>query len=342
MFEGELPYRHMRNPFSIMTFNDNMTDLGGVSDVKLISSIQERLNEIDTLELWHAHSSNPVLMVNTGLVDNPEQIITALRDATQPGSMIQLMGKANAPLRDLIGQTPVPTLTPSFQIMRERCTQIIEFILGIPAYSRGVVGVADVATEVALADTSTRTRNGRRIKSTEDAVSSLGSKTISLYTEFLPEGSLLPLRITGSREVLEATRNTLALDKKRPNSEGLMDYDYDAVPFSPTENHRLVQLQKIQNYLPILLEAQQVDKEKLITKLLDLLQMNDILATNQPATQAVPNMEGLPAQEQTSDNIATGALPMGIEPPMPPAPGGGQGQNGIPNMGGAPLPIQGR
>mgnify|MGYP003664259482 FL=1 len=342
LFEGELPYRHMRNPFSIMTFNDNMTDLGGVSDVKLISSIQERLNEIDTLELWHAHSSNPVLMVNTGLVDNPEQIITALRDATQPGSMIQLMGKANAPLRDLIGQTPVPTLTPSFQIMRERCTQIIEFILGIPAYSRGVVGVADVATEVALADTSTRTRNGRRIKSTEDAVSSLGSKTISLYTEFLPEGSLLPLRITGSREVLEATRNTLALDKKRPNSEGLMDYDYDAVPFSPTENHRLVQLQKIQNYLPILLEAQQVDKEKLITKLLDLLQMNDILATNQPATQAVPNMEGLPAQEQTSDNIATGALPIGVEPPMPPAPGGGQGQNGIPNMGGAPLPIQGR
>ena len=341
LFEGELPYRHVRNPFSIMTFNDNMTNLGGVSDVKLISSVQERLNEIDTLELWHAHSSNPVLMVNTGLVDNPEQIITALRDATQPGSMIQLMGKANAPMSDLIGQTPVPQLTPSFQVMRERCTQIIEFILGIPAYSRGVVGVADVATEVALADTSTRTRNGRRIKSVEDMVSSLGMNTVGLYEEFLSEDSLLPLRITGSREVLEATRRTLSLDRDRPDYENPLEYDYDAVPFSPTENHRLVQLQKIQNYLPILLEAQQVDKEKLITKLLDLLQLNEILATEQPATQEVPTMEGGPQQPQTSDNITTGGLPMGTEPPMPPTPGGGAGQDGVPNFGGTPPMIPG-
>ncbi len=335
LFEGQLPYRYVRNPFSMLTFNDNMTNLGGVSDVKLISSIQERLNEIDTLELWHAHSSNPVLMVNTGLVDNPEQIITALRDATQPGSMIQLMGKANAPIRDLIGQTPVPTLTPSFQVMRERCTQIIEFILGIPAYSRGVVGVADVATEVALADTSTRTRNGRRIKSVEDTVSSLGRNTIGLYEEFLDQSTTLPLRLTGSREVLEATRESLALEDSRPDYEHPMDYDYDAVPFSPTENHRLVQLQKIQNYLPILLEAQQVDKEKLITKLLDLLQMNDILATGQPATQNVPNMQG-PQGQQSTDTIASGALPTGIEQPLPPAPGGGAGQDGIPNLGGTP------
>lgn len=340
LFEGELPYRYVRNPFSIMTFNDNMTNLGGVSDVKLISSIQERLNEIDTLELWHAHSSNPVLMVNTGLVDNPEQIITALRDATQPGSMIQLMGKANAPMHDLIGQTPVPTLTPSFQVMRERCTQIIEFILGIPAYSRGVVGVADVATEVALADTSTRTRNGRRIKAVEDTVSSLGSKIVGLYEEFLDQSSTLPLRLTGSREVLEATRETMALQDERPDYENPMDYDYDAVPFSPTENHRLVQLQKIQNYLPILLEAQQVDKEKLITKLLDLLQMNDILATGQPPTQMVPTAQGLPPGAEGGDNMATGALPPGIEPTLPPAPGGGPGQSGIPNLGGAPLAIE--
>ena len=154
LFEGDLPYRYTKNPFIQLVFNDNMVDLGGVSDVRLIASSQERLNEIDTLELWHAAASNPVLLVQTGLVDAPEQIMTALRDANQPGSMVGIPGKANAPLHDLIGHTPTPQFQPSFDKMRDRATHTIEFILGIPQYSRGVVGVADVATEVALADTS--------------------------------------------------------------------------------------------------------------------------------------------------------------------------------------------
>ena len=65
LFEGDLPYRFVRNPFMLLTFNENMKDLGGLSDIKLIQSLQERLNEIDTLELWHAHTSTPVMMVNT-------------------------------------------------------------------------------------------------------------------------------------------------------------------------------------------------------------------------------------------------------------------------------------
>ena len=112
LFEGDLPYRYVRNPFAYLIFNENMKDLGGLSDVKLIQSLQERLNEIDTLELWHAQSSNPVMLVNTALVDNPEDIMTGLQDANQPGSMISVQGKANAPLRDLIGVTPTPTLSP--------------------------------------------------------------------------------------------------------------------------------------------------------------------------------------------------------------------------------------
>ena len=163
-FEGELPYRYIRNPFISLTFNENMTDLAGLSDVKLVQSLQQRLNEIDTLELWHAHTSTPVMLVNTALADNPEAILTALQDANQPGTMVSIQGKANAPLGDIIGQTPVPSFSPAFTDMRNRCNQVIEFILGIPQYSRGVVGVADVATEVALADTATRTRKRTKNK----------------------------------------------------------------------------------------------------------------------------------------------------------------------------------
>jgi len=328
LFEGELPYRYVRNPFTQLLFNDNMTDLGGISDVKLIASIQERLNEIDTLELWHAHSSTPVLLVNTGLVDNPETLTTALRDANEPGSMVAVMGKANAPLRDLIGQTPTPQFQPSFHQMRERCTQTVEFILGIPQYSRGVVGVADVATEVALADTSTRTRNGRRIKAVEDTIRVLGDMIIGLYEEFLDEGTTLPVRLTDSREVLSVTRKSLGARDERSPYEHPMDYDYEAVPYSPTENHRLVQLQKIQQYMPLLVESPQVDKEKLVVKLLDLLGLSEILLTNQPPAQQMPQAAGAPPAGggPQDPSMAGGDLPLGTQEPAPvPMPAGGPG-----------------
>ena len=312
LFEGDLPYRYVRNPFSYLTFNENMKDLGGLSDVKLIQSLQERLNEIDTLELWHAQSSNPVMMVNTALVDNPEDIMTGLQDANQPGSMISIQGKANAPLRDLIGMTPTPTLSPSYDLMRNRCNQVIEFILGIPQYSRGVVGVADIATEVALADSATRTRNGRRIKEIEDVVTGVAHQVIGLYEEFLDVETTLPLRLTGSQEVMEASRIELSFKDARDPNELPMDYDYIAVPYSPTENNRLMQLQKLQQYLPILLQSPAVDQQKLVMKLLDLLQLSDIIAPPQPPAPPgmPPGMEPMPP----------GMPPEGAAPPLPAAP----------------------
>jgi hypothetical protein len=336
LFEGELPYRYIRNPFVMLSFNDNMTDLGGLSDVKLVQSLQERLNEIDTLELWHAHTSTPVMLVNTALADNPETIMTALQDANQPGTMISIQGKANAPLRDIIGSTPMPAFSPQFAEMRARCNQVIEFILGIPQYSRGVVGVADVATEVALADTATRTRNGRRIKQVEDLVSALAERVIGLYEEYLDPDSKLAIRLTGSQEVLDVNRETLRLRPQRDPNEEPLDFDYDALPYSPTENHKIIQLQKFQQYFPLLMQAPNVDKEKLIVKLLDLLQIRDVMMPPPPTpspsdmAESMAGMDaGLPAsaaQPPGVDSVVTGGLPPGTQEPSPiPLPGGGPG-----------------
>ena len=349
LFSGELPYRYVRNPFTYITFNDNMTDLGGLSDIKLIQSLQERLNEIDTLELWHAQTSTPVMMVNTSLADNPEDMLTALQQAAQPGSMIQVRGKQGAPLGDIIGQTPVPALTPSFATMRERCNQVIEFILGIPQYSRGVVGVADVATEVALADTATRTRNGRRIKMVEDNINALAKHIIGLYEEFLEDDRKLAIRLLDTHRVLDITRESLRLKTNRNPLEEPLDFDYMAIPYSPTENHKLVQLQKLREYMPLLLQSPAIEQEKLVTKLLDLLQMRDILATPEPQPAMPPGMPqpptGMPGMPGMGgppgmDTLATGALPMGTEPPGVPLPMGGPGQagpaGGMPGLPGLP------
>ena len=126
------------------------------------------------------------------------------------------------------------------------------------------------------------------------------------------------------------------LRPERDSSEDPLDFDYDALPYSPTENHKLIQLQKFQQYLPLLLEAPNVNKEKLITKLLDLLGMQDIIDDTPPAPPAPPPMMPgapppgappmMPGAPPAVDGVATGGLPPGLaEPPPMPLPAGGPG-----------------
>lgn len=351
LFAGEMPYRFVRNPFTMVSFNDNLTDIGGISDVKLIQPVLERLNELDTLMLWFAQTSIPITVVNSGLVDNPERIRSQLRDATSPGSIVEVAGKQGASIADIIGTTQTPGLAPEFTAARDRCIQIIEFTLGIPQYSRGVVGVSDVATEVALADTATRTRNGRRMKVIYDLVSWQAQAVVGLYEEFLAEEEILPVRLLGSPDVVHVTRaSMMAREVLAERGEEPLEYDYEAVPYSPTENNRLVQLRNLAQYFELLTNSPVVDQDALVRKLLELLQMGDILkdesvllqerqaaaAQQQQATAAPPPPGGLSEE----DTRATGALPPGTEPVLPPNMEGGAGMpNPVPGFQGAPFAL---
>jgi hypothetical protein len=355
LFAGELPYRFCRNPFYRLSFNDNLQDIGGLSDVTLIQPILERLNELDTLMLWFAQTSIPITMLNSGLVDNPEHIRSQLRNATSPGSIVEVAGKANASIQDIIGHTQTPGLSPEFIATRDRCIQIIEFILGIPQYSRGVVGVSDVATEVALADTATRTRNGRRQKEVYDLIGWQSQTIIGLYEEFLADDEILPVRMLADAQVVEITRaSMMARELLSARGEEPLEYDYEAVPYSPTENNRLVQLRNLQQFFPLLQQSPQVDQNTLVRKLAELLQMQDVLkstqqleqeadAAAQQAQAAQAELAQAQAGAQGEDTIATGALPPGTEPVLPPnpaglGPGGGQASP-LTGFGGAPFDL---
>ena len=172
----------------------------------------------------------------------------------------------------------------------------------------------------------------------------MADKIVSLYEEFLPEDSQLPIRLTDSQKVLRANRETLQFRNDKDPEERSLEYDYEAIPYSPTENHRLVQLQKLQQYMPLLLQSQIVDQEKLLTKLLDLLQMREVLVTQQgpdappamppqqpgmpgtpPGMPQMPGMGGPLPPNANLDTLNSGALPEGTELPPAPTPMGGPG-----------------
>ena len=319
LFEGELPYRFVRNPFSILTFNDNLNDIGGVSDVKLIWNALQRLNELDTLVLWHAQTSIPMTLLNEGLCDNASHTKAQLREGGAPGSVISIKGKQGAAIRDIIAFTDSPRLTPEFEAQRDRLNHVIEFVLGIPQYSRGVVGVSDVATEVALADTATRTRNGRRQTAVNDLVKWMGQAIVGLYEEFMADDAMLPVRLTDATpEIIEITRTSMqARDFLNSQGEEPLQFDYKVSAYSPAENNRLTQLRNLSEFLPVLIQSPAVDNVKLTKKLLELLQMEQLL---------VP-------PEQLQAQMAQGAAPI----QAPPGPGGPP-PGGPPPQGGGELP----
>lgn len=346
LMEAALPFKFLRNPFAMLTFNDNLVDIGGLSDIKLISSNQERLNELDTLELWHAQVSIPSMLVNTGVVDNREDIITALK-SNDIGNIVPVDVKNKLSLSAAIGQTPVPQLTPSFDKMRGRTMEAIEYTLGMSSYSRGQIGSADVATEVAVADAAARTRNGRRQKKVNDVVVWMADAIISLYEELMPPESMLPVRLLGGKKVIEVTRQNMALrDFREDTGEETFAFDIEAVPTNALENNKLVQLKNIMETWPLLASAAQagtVDMQKLLEKLVYLLAMPDIMADD----QTVPPMAGATGPESPAagllgqgptDTAAGGGMEVAVEPPLPLAGAAGGPGDGRSQLGTGPTP----
>lgn len=295
LLSTDLPYRFVRNPYQILTFNECLQGVSGLSDIQLIEKLQRMLNELDTLQLRHAQASIPVTIYLEDLLDDGDTFAQDLLSASSPGDAIGLKRNANAHgfgVNDIIGHTPTANMPVDFERIRERIVGTIEFVLGLSQYQRGVVGVADVATEVALADTANRTRNGRRMQAIDDVVEELASATIALYEEFLPSDSVLPIRLTGRKESIRVGREKLGLRNPHDAKEGrlqveALEWDYEVVPYSPTEDSNAVQLKNMTQYMEVLKQSPAVHQGRLDTELISKLRLNPaVMKTPEEAEQA--------------------------------------------------------
>jgi hypothetical protein len=324
LFEGDLPFKYMRNPFDLIVFNKNMRDSAGISDIKLIRKAQERLNEIDTLELIHAQTTIPHMLVDMNKLHDPASTTDGLELMNGPGGIMQLrLGNQTHNMSDVFQFSQTPNIGPSWDKMRQVVTHQIEFILGLPAYMRGAMGSTDIATEAALTDTATRTRNGRRIKAIEDWVTSTSKKYIALWAEFMSEDDSIPVRAPHSRQAeLRDFTDFGFQDSSTFDNEWSLEYE--AAAYSPTENHRLVQLQKIQQFMPTimqLIQANEIDSGKFTSKFLELLQLNEIKGDGPP--QGPPTLPSSVGGAGGSPGIpGEGQAPGVSGAPSLPGPGG--------------------
>lgn len=320
LLTADLPYKHVPNPFLCLTFNDNLQDLGGMSDAELISKLVDRKNEMDSLELWHTRTSIPATVFHGGLVDDPDEFMDAVEAIDGPGQVVELNARQGVGVDQVLGQTPVTQLPIEWSRVEERLDKNIQFVLGMPSYARGELGQSDVATELALSDTATRTRNARRQKVIYHALEWAAKSVIGLYQEFMPEDEALPLRVDDDLPAQEVTRELLQFGEENPRDPWA--FDYDVHPYSAEEANSVVQLKQLEGFLPVFLQgvaAGVVDPKKLFEKLAELLKMPDLITEAPPpgAAQALaPQPGGMPAP---------GGAPMpGNMPPEMAAMAGGQ------------------
>lgn len=318
LWEGGPMYTYMKNPYSKLIFNENPLDESGISDAKLIARHQERLNEVDALELWHTFTTIPICMVNNNMLENPAEFKSAMSQASGPGDMVDANLKSDLPLDGVIKWTQTPSSLPAFDNMRDRMTGQIEFILGLPQYSRGAVGKSDLATEMALADTATRTRNGTRIDLMNGWVTDVAMKYLALWKEFFPEAGnvSLPGRSPGSE--VDVSRMELGFDDKVTDATLFNEdwwFNYEVVASSPAENNKAVQIQRLEQFLPLLLKSG-ADAKPLLSFVGDLLGLKHVLQFSQPMNPALAGGAPTPAGPEPGSPASqgipiNGALPEG-------------------------------
>jgi len=322
LFEGELPYVFVPNPFRILTFNSNMEDLGGMGDAQIIEEPLGRANEMDTLEIRFAQTSIPHPVVDENQIEDIEKAMADYSNRNSPGDVWRLKLRQDARVNDAVGWTQTAAMSPNWKSIRERISEDTLFRLGMPQYQRGVAGTSRVATDLSLINQALQTRQGRRGRKLDDVIQFMAESTVGLYEEFLSTDTTLPVRI-GRKEFLKVAREHLLVRDPEKAEQVLkdggmveppLDVDYKVIPYSPALNNKSAQLGRLTQFLEFLVQSPDVDVRKLSLKLLDLLDMEDIemdAATKQQATQAQA-AQAMAMQGQgtppSNDTVEGGAL----------------------------------
>jgi len=301
----DLPYRLVKNPFDMLTFNDNLEDTGGLSDAHLIYALLQRLNELASLEMWHIQTAIPIPVIHDALLEDPEEFADAFQSATGPGHAIHLNARRDVTINDIMGQTPVVQLPIEWARARAAIIEEIERVLGLPAYQRGAAGQSDVATELALIEGATKTRDARRQKALYLVIAQVAKKIIDLYLEYLDPESDIPLRVQDGEEDATATRQSMNfpdLDAKGDvEAEEDWSWDYEARPFNADENNSVVDLKRLETYMPLLQGNPAVNQVRLTKRLLERLDLDGVANTE----------EEMAAAQQPPMMPDTGSLPAG-------------------------------
>ena len=315
VFRERLPYTLVRNPFSMLRFTDSLDSLRGVSLAQLVVPLIDQHHKLKTLRLRHAASMIPRTLMRADIVQNPELVQAAILNAATPGHTIPVSmtgsGTQHVPLEALFWSTPTPPMPPDYDKTLKELEDAIFATAGISPFQRGQIGESRVATELALADASNQTRQGRIFQAVGFHIEDLARKTLDLYAEFLASNSLA-LRIGSRMQEIQAENLPFI-----PGISTVGTVDISVTPYSPQEQTRAVLANKLMTFAPFLqgMNPQAMDIQKVMEYALAVagLPGNLVKSLEQQAEEA----EAMASAAEGEAAKAQGSPPTGELPVVP-------------------------
>ena len=308
VFDDALPYQLHRNPYYMLTFNDNLEDIGGLSDAKLVFQSMQRLNELATLRMWALKTTISTPVVHTGLLDDEEEFFDGYLNLDGPGQALRLAARPNTTIGDVLGQTPTTQMSSDWQPTMDELKDMIEYILGSPGYLRGETGSSDVATDLALANEAVRTRNSRRQKQIYLVIQWVCEAFINLLIEHMPEDVQIPMKLAADGQEELADRSTLAFPPPDQNGQvqpdGAWNFNYAANPYNASEDNAVAQLKTLMQLLEFFQMSPSTDQHGLAEKLAGLIRMPEIVMSREDSEKAAAAQQQAAMAAEQGDQAA--------------------------------------
>lgn len=303
LYESDLPYVHLPNPYYLITFHDNLVDVGGMGDADLVIRMIDNLNNFASLELQYAAKSIPREFIDTGKFEDPTRVMDDYENADGAKAIIEATMLANFKLSDAVYHTQTPTLPIEWDKSKAEIYDRIRHILAIHPIGRGQVGNVEVATEASLADAAIKNRNQPREEVINDAIAWLADACLAIRRQFMqggdpldldnpPEQIPVPVQGPGGEEAIKSfTKRDLGLEE----DDEPFAFQVEAHPYDAMAEDDVAQLRKMEKYLPYIqmfVESGLLDAKEVAKSLAEMLHFPEWLAEEQPQQGGVPGVPG--------------------------------------------------
>ena len=243
VFEDKLEYV----PYSMFSLNQSGVDCSGLSEVQLVLTQQETVNDLLTHLKEIAYLQIPRILYDSGRISE-EDLNKAVAATT--GSFVGIRPENSEALRTLntlFFPLPTPQTPAGVVDFVNRQENDAAFISALAEAARGQVAGARTATEMAIIDAQMRTRLATREGHLNDAIEDVGRKAFYLMRKYMKQEKMI--RISGSK-------SWEAVNFQRLQG---VEMDFKMVSYNPVRKNPAVMVESIIQMLPFLSQNPNVD-----------------------------------------------------------------------------------
>lgn len=329
VMDAPLPYKFVENNFFLISLVDNLVTLTGLPDSQVIEQTLAAKGEADSLGFMQMKANIPHLFINKRVVKNADDIVSAFRSAAGPSAFALEIEGTGTRMEDAISWSRGPSVMADTYKMSDRMSLEIQRLTATPDVARGLIGGAEIATEVAVADALRREQQTPRVDEIMLVIAHIARTIIRLDAEFFPVKGHMLLRSDSSEPPQKVSRETMRLPQPKKVEKGTEptwgdlawedEYDVTPIPYSGAETHSLARGNAIISRYPFLKDNVYIDQRILTAAIVAGTSRPDMLLSEEQMQEKAQAAAAQAAGAGGAGGLLGGGGPLGAPPGLLPA-----------------------